>query len=99
MTGNGTVHQPAGGFTQYLYEPPGTCTPQELIWRRDAMWQDPIVAEVRRWRDEYAKRFNYDIEAICRDARRQQEKSSRDIVTLPPKPARTQESAQDKPGV
>jgi len=33
------------------------------------MMPDPIVEEVRRTRDEYAKRFNYDLDAICRDLR------------------------------
>lgn len=63
------------------------------------MWQDPIVAEVRRWRAEYAKRFNYDIQAICRDARRQQEKSGRSVVTLPPRPAATPRPSPDEPAV
>ena len=28
------------------------------------MWQDPIVAETRALRDEYARQFNYDAAAI-----------------------------------
>ena len=31
------------------------------------MQLDPIVKEVRKIRDAYAKSFNYDIDAICRD--------------------------------
>ena len=31
------------------------------------MQPDPIVEEVRKIRDEYAKRFNYDLDAICQD--------------------------------
>jgi len=30
-------------------------------------WRDPIVEEVRRARDAYAKQFNYDLDAIYRD--------------------------------
>jgi hypothetical protein len=30
---------------------------------------DPIIAEIRAIRDEHAKRFNYDIEAILVDLR------------------------------
>jgi len=30
---------------------------------------DPIVAEVRRHRDNHAKQFNYNIDAICADYR------------------------------
>ena len=28
---------------------------------------DPIVEEVRKYRNEHAKRFNYDLDAICAD--------------------------------
>ncbi len=28
---------------------------------------DPIVNEIRKFRDEHAKLFNYDIKAICED--------------------------------
>jgi len=31
---------------------------------------DPIVDEVRRYRDEHAKKFNYDLNAICADFRK-----------------------------
>lgn len=29
--------------------------------------KDPIVAEVRRFRDEHARAFGYDLDAICND--------------------------------
>ncbi len=34
------------------------------------MWIDPIIEETRRIRDEHARRFNYDLSAICADLRR-----------------------------
>lgn len=34
------------------------------------MWIDPIVEETRRIRDEHARRFNYDLAAICADLKR-----------------------------
>ena len=49
------------------------------------MWKDPIVEEVRRVRQAHAARFNYDLDAIVRDLREQQEKSGRKVVSLPPK--------------
>ena len=49
------------------------------------MWRDPIVAEVRRNREKYAAKFNYDIKAICRAAREQQKRSNRETVSLPPR--------------
>ncbi len=54
------------------------------------MIDDPIVAEVRRYRDEHAKKFNYDLKAIAEDIRSRQGKDGERVVTLPPKriPAR-----------
>jgi len=49
------------------------------------MYDDPIVAEIRRFRDEYARRFGYDLEAICRDLREQQQRSGRRVVRRQPK--------------
>jgi hypothetical protein len=44
-------------------------------------WSDPIVDEVRRARDAYAARSNYDLRAICRDLREQEKRSGRKIVS------------------
>ncbi len=49
------------------------------------MYDDPIVANIRRLRDEYARRFGYDLEAICRDLREQQERGGRHVVKRQPK--------------
>jgi hypothetical protein len=52
------------------------------------MWQDPIVEEVRRIRDEHAKKFNYDLHAICEDFRKMQSSSGHTVVSRQPrKPA------------
>ncbi len=39
-------------------------------------WSDPIVEEVRRARDAYAARFNYDLRAIYRDLKERERQSS-----------------------
>jgi hypothetical protein len=44
-------------------------------------WSDPIVDEVRRVRDTYAARFNYDLRAIYRDLKAQENRSGRKIVS------------------
>jgi hypothetical protein len=44
-------------------------------------WSDPIVDEVRRARDAYAARFNYDLRAIFRDLKEQEKRSGREIVS------------------
>ena len=43
-------------------------------------WSDPIVDEVRRIRDAYAARFNYDLRAIYRDLKEQEKRSGRQVV-------------------
>lgn len=50
--------------------------------------RDPIVEEVRRIRDEYAKRFDYDLKAIVADLRRKEDAHGEQLVSFPPKPAR-----------
>jgi len=53
------------------------------------MWIDRIVEETRKTREEHAAKFNYDLEAIYRDLKEEERKSSRKIVSLPAKqPAR-----------
>ena len=49
------------------------------------MWNDPIVEEVRKVRNEHAKKFNYDLGAIVADLKKQQKGSKRKFITLPPK--------------
>ena len=46
------------------------------------MWRDEIVEEVRKARDEYAVRFNYDLHAIAQDAREKQEQGGKTIIRL-----------------
>jgi hypothetical protein len=49
------------------------------------MWKDEIVEEVRKVRDEYAAKFNYDLDAIYEDIKKQEKKSRRKVVSLSPK--------------
>ena len=49
----------------------------------EARLTDPIVAELRAIREEYAARFNYDVEAMFRDIRAKQKASGREHVRLP----------------
>ena len=45
---------------------------------------DPIVDEVRRVRDAHAARFNYDLDAIFRDIKRQEKESGLTFVSFAP---------------
>ena len=44
-------------------------------------WSDPIVDEIRRARDAYAARFNYDLRAIYLDLKEREKRSGRKLVS------------------
>jgi hypothetical protein len=49
------------------------------------MWQDPIVAETRALRDEYARQFNYNINDIFKDLMAKQAAHPERVVAFPPR--------------
>ena len=59
------------------------------------VWQDPIVEEVRRARDAYAKQFNYDLDAIYHDLKAKEHQNRQRVVPCPPKCVK----ASDQQGV
>src|SRR5256886_626689 len=71
--------------------------PHKNSWRLSIMTRDPIIDEVRQFRDAYAKRFQYDLEAICRDIRAKQIQSGRQVVSLPPRPVQAPLAPTGKP--
>lgn len=58
------------------------------------MWQDPIVEEVRKAREEHAAKFDHDLKRIFADLREQEKRSGQRYVTLPPR--RPVEAAHSK---
>jgi hypothetical protein len=46
------------------------------------MYQDPIVEEIYRIREEYSRSFNHDLKALFADLQKQQAESGRKIVNL-----------------
>jgi hypothetical protein len=54
------------------------------------MYDDPIVAEVRKTRAQHAAKFHYDLEAIYRDLKEKERASGRKYVRYAP---RTREPA------
>lgn len=59
------------------------------------MWQDPIVAETRTLREQYAKQFGHDADAIFQDILNRQSASGKRLVSFPArKPIVEQVSAQ-----
>jgi hypothetical protein len=62
------------------------------------MVDDPIVDEIKRIREELAARFNYDLEAIVRDAQRRQKDGNHQVVRRPPRrPQATAASRKSNP--
>ena len=52
------------------------------------MKTDPIVEEVRRIRQEYAKQFGYDLHALAADLRKHEQQHPERLVSFPPKTVR-----------
>lgn len=51
----------------------------------NAVATDDPLDEIHRYRDEHAKKFNYDIDAIIADLRRREKEGAIKTVALPPK--------------
>jgi hypothetical protein len=50
------------------------------------MSRDTIVDEVRKAREEYARKFNFDLHAICEDLRKNERLAGGPVVSLPKRP-------------
>ncbi|MEX0715963.1 MAG: hypothetical protein WD066_05220 [Planctomycetaceae bacterium] len=61
------------------------------------MWHDPIVEEVRRWREAYSARFHHDLKAICEDIRKREKEGGRKLVSRPPKLATSGMTHESRP--
>ncbi len=62
------------------------------------MESDPIVAEVRKIREERAALFGYNVRAIAEDARRRDASGDREIVRRPPRRPRPAHVVNKVPG-
>lgn len=49
------------------------------------MWEDTIVEEIRKYRDEHASKFDYDIDKIYTDLKEKEKKNNNSKITLKPK--------------
>ncbi|MFB2937096.1 hypothetical protein ACE1B6_17755 [Aerosakkonemataceae cyanobacterium BLCC-F154] len=49
------------------------------------MLTNEILEEIHKFREDYAKSFNYDVAAMFADWRKREAESGRKSVTLPPK--------------
>jgi hypothetical protein len=58
------------------------------------MRDDPIVDEVRRVRDEHARRFGYDLEAIFRDLKAREKETGKHYSRYPSRSATPSKSGR-----
>ena len=58
--------------------------------------KDPIVEEIRRYREEHAAQFNYDLAAIFADLRRSEAERDWPRASFPPRRTRKPD-ASDEP--
>ena len=61
------------------------------------MLQDEILDEIRQFREEHAKSFNYDLDAMFADWQKRQAEDGKQVVSLSPKrPLKIRWSRADK---
>jgi hypothetical protein len=58
------------------------------------MKDDPIVEEVRQYREQHAAQFNYDLQLIYQDLKEQERKSKRVFISCTPKFLEIDETAK-----
>ena len=61
------------------------------------MWRDQIVEELHKVREDYARQFNFDINAICKYFQEKQVQSGREVVSFPPRKPVIQRENMRKP--
>jgi hypothetical protein len=54
------------------------------IWNK-AMKEDPIVEEVRQYRERHAAQFNYDLQSIYQNLKEQEQRSELIFSSYPPR--------------
>ncbi len=59
------------------------------------MWRDEILEEIHKIREEHAKAFNHNLQAICDDLRQRQAESGRPIISSPLKQPRQRQQSNN----
>ena len=52
------------------------------------MWEDSIIEEIHKHREDYLKEFNYDLHEVCQDIRKKQDQNDRPVIPPKPRPAK-----------
>ncbi len=64
--------------------------------RKKKEWTDPFVDEIRKIRDEHAKEFNYDLQAISEDIYRKREELKKQGWTFVSQPSEIHSDLTEK---
>ena len=49
------------------------------------MWKDPIIDDLHKIREDYAREFGFEVDGIFQDIERRQEQSDQEHVSFPPR--------------
>lgn len=60
------------------------------------MWEDEIIDELHRIREEHAKSFNYNLDAMFEDWQKKQTASDRQVIKSPQSQNLTAQQRKDK---
>jgi hypothetical protein len=52
---------------------------------KENMWKDPIVEEIRKIREEFAARHNYDLREMYKTLKKMEAESNRPHLSFPPR--------------
>ncbi|MEG3435552.1 hypothetical protein V0288_00325 [Pannus brasiliensis CCIBt3594] len=61
------------------------------------MWQDEVLEEIHKYREEHANSFNYDLDAMFANWQKRQAENGREVVSLPPKRDEKSRWSRSKP--
>lgn len=61
--------------------------------KKEQKKEDPVMQEIRRFREEYSAMFGDDLHRICEDLRKREASSPNPVVTRPPRKPRVQDVA------
>ena len=60
------------------------------------MWEDPVVEEVRKARQDHAAQFGYDLRAIYNDLKTTEKLEGRKVVSFPSKRIKKEEETEKR---
>jgi hypothetical protein len=82
---NQPINSAPGKRNAATYDQAGLVSDTEKDGMRSTMPSDPIVAEIRKLREQHAARFGFDIRLIAKDARERDASGDREVIRRAPR--------------